>query len=80
MVASTALKSLIVPPSGGGWPGATVFLLHGLGDTAQGWFDVAKMLGRSQALQHVRFVLPTAPMKPVTINMGMRMTAWFDCE
>ncbi|WFD25253.1 lysophospholipase [Malassezia nana] len=73
-----ALKTLVVPPAAGGFPSATVFLLHGLGDTAQGWVDVARMLGRQQALQHIRFVLPTAPIQPVSVNMGMKMTSWFD--
>ncbi|WFC98014.1 lysophospholipase [Malassezia yamatoensis] len=77
-MASNALKTVIVPPVGGGFPSATVFLLHGLGDTASGWTDVARMLGQNQSLQHVRFVLPTAPVQPVTINMGMSMTSWFD--
>ena len=75
---AAALKTLIVPPTGGGFPSATVFLIHGLGDTAHGWLDVARMLGQQQALHHVRFVLPTAPVQPVTINMGMPMTSWFD--
>ena len=26
----------------------------------------------------VRFVFPNAPLRPVTINMGMRMRAWYD--
>lgn len=76
--AAAALKTVIVPPAAGGMPSATVFLLHGLGDTAQGWLDVARMLGRDQALQHIRFVLPTAPVRPITLNMGMKMTGWFD--
>lgn len=75
---STALKSLIVSPPGQGVPTATVFFMHGLGDTAQGWVDVARMLSRRPSLQHVRFVLPTAPVQPVSINMGMKMTSWFD--
>lgn len=77
---ASALKTIIVPPAGGGFPSATVFLLHGLGDTAGGWIDVARMLGQQQSLQHVRFVLPTAPLQPVTINMGMKMTSWFDSK
>lgn len=77
-MAMSALRTVVVPPTGGGFPSATVFLLHGLGDSAQGWLDVARMLGRNQALQHVRFVLPTAPTQPVTVNMGMSMTSWFD--
>lgn len=78
MAAVQALKTLVVPPAAGGMPSATVFLLHGLGDSAHGWVDVARMLGRQQALQHIRFVLPTAPVQPVTVNMGMKMTSWFD--
>lgn len=75
---AATLKTLIVPPTGGGVPNATVFLIHGLGDTAQGWVDVARMLGRQPALHSVRFVLPTAPLQPVTLNMGTKMTSWFD--
>lgn len=77
-MAARALKTVVVPPVAGGMPSATVLLLHGLGDTAHGWLDVARMLGRAPALHHVRFVLPTAPVRPVTLNMGMPMTAWFD--
>jgi lysophospholipase II len=29
-------------------------------------------------LGHVKFVLPTAPTRPVTLNMGHRMNAWYD--
>ena len=75
---TAALRTVVVPPAAGGMPSATVFIMHGLGDTAQGWLDVARALGRNQALQHIRFVLPTAPVQPVTINMGMSMTSWFD--
>lgn len=50
---------------------ASVFLIHGLGDTAHGWIDVAEQL--SEHLPHVRFILPTATEKPVTLNGGMLM-------
>ncbi|GMH33009.1 hypothetical protein BSKO_00843 [Bryopsis sp. KO-2023] len=55
---------------------ATVFMLHGLGDTGHGWADVASMWGAS--LQDVKFVFPTAPTRPITLNMGMAMPGWFD--
>lgn len=55
---------------------ATVILLHGLGDTAHGWADFAPML--QMQLPHVKFVFPTAPTRPITLNGGMRMTGWFD--
>ena len=61
------------PPSA---PTATVFILHGLGDTARGWADAVQVYAR--ALPHARFVLPTAPIVPVTLNMGMPMPAWYD--
>ena len=51
-------------------------LCHGLGDSAEGFADVAEQLGA--ALPHVKFVLPTAPTQPVTMNMGMPMPSWYD--
>jgi hypothetical protein len=32
----------------------------------------------SDAMPHTRFVLPNAPMRPVTVNGGERMPAWYD--
>jgi len=29
---------------------------------------------------HIKFVLPTAPMRSVTLNSGMRMPAWYDIK
>lgn len=57
-------------------PQGTVILSHGLGDTAMGWADAAMML--APKLPDVRFVLPTAPTVPVTLNGGMPMPAWYD--
>nr|CAG8436128.1 8093_t:CDS:2 [Entrophospora candida] len=55
---------------------ATVIFLHGLGDSGHGWEPVAKEIG--EIMKHVKFVLPNAPIRPITINMGMRMPGWFD--
>lgn len=41
-------------------------------------YAVAQMLSRRPSLRHVRFVLPNAPVQPVTLNMGMSMPSWFD--
>lgn len=57
---------------------ATVILSHGLGDTADGWSDAA--LEMSRHLPHIKWILPTAPVNPVTLNGGMRMTSWYDIE
>lgn len=37
---------------------ATLIMLHGLGDTGDGWADVAKQF--KAALPHVKFIFPTA--------------------
>lgn len=56
---------------------ATVILLHGLG--ADGWdfVPIASELGLPGTLA-VRFVFPHAPVRPVTVNNGYEMRAWFD--
>eukprot|EP00898_Chlorokybus_atmophyticus_P008704 jgi/Chlat1/8835/Chrsp91S08166 len=53
---------------------ASIVWCHGLGDTAAGWTPIADML----AMPHVKWILPTAPVRPVTINGGAPCTAWFD--
>eukprot|EP01023_Acetabularia_acetabulum_P027516 TRINITY_DN26034_c0_g2_i3.p1 TRINITY_DN26034_c0_g2~~TRINITY_DN26034_c0_g2_i3.p1 ORF type:complete len:264 (-),score=41.28 TRINITY_DN26034_c0_g2_i3:595-1275(-) len=54
----------------------SLIMLHGLGDTGAGWTDISYMFG--EALPHVKFIFPTAPTRPITINMGMRMPGWYD--
>ncbi|KAK9867401.1 hypothetical protein WJX84_005744 [Apatococcus fuscideae] len=53
---------------------ATVIFLHGLGDTGNGWAPVGAQLN----IPHVKFIFPTAPTRPVSLNGGMPMPAWFD--
>ena len=57
-------------------PDAALLLLHGLGDSAQGWSDVGQLLFKQYP--SMRVILPTAPISPVTLNGGMRMTSWYD--
>ncbi len=56
----------------------TIILTHGLGDTAAGWKDAAMEM--SQKLPYIKWILPTAPKNPVTLNGGMRMPSWYDIE
>jgi phospholipase/carboxylesterase len=58
-------------------PEWTVILLHGLGDSGDGWAPMAPHLVQAGWPQ-VRFVFPHAPVQPVTINGGMRMRSWYD--
>jgi predicted esterase len=50
--------------------------LHGLGDTCNGWAPVARELSRK--FTNVRWVLPTAKTRSVTLNFGMACPAWYD--
>ncbi|KAI8464857.1 MAG: Phospholipase/Carboxylesterase-domain-containing protein [Monoraphidium minutum] len=54
----------------------TVIMLHGLGDSGDGWAAIGDEF--APALPHVKFIFPHAPSRPITINMGMRMPGWYD--
>jgi len=58
-------------------PIAAVIWLHGLGADGSDFEPVVPEL-RLPASKPVRFIFPNAPQRPVTINMGMRMPAWYD--
>jgi phospholipase/carboxylesterase len=58
-------------------PAAAIIVLHGLGADANDFVPVAHQLDLS-SIGDVRFVFPNAPTRPVTINGGMRMRAWYD--
>ncbi|HUG77115.1 MAG TPA: alpha/beta fold hydrolase [Burkholderiales bacterium] len=54
---------------------AAVIWLHGLGADHSDFEPIVPELGLPAS---VRFVFPDAPIRPVTINGGMRMRAWYD--
>ena len=58
-------------------PAGSVIWLHGLG--ADGWdfVPIVRELPLPEGLA-LRFVFPHAPMRPVTINNGFVMRAWYD--
>lgn len=58
-------------------PVASIIVLHGLGADGNDFVPVAQQLDLS-AVGPVRFVFPHAPVRPVTINGGYRMRAWYD--
>lgn len=55
---------------------ATVIYCHGLGDTANGWAEPCYTW--AQQMPWIKFILPTAPVQPVTLNGGMKMESWYD--
>jgi phospholipase/carboxylesterase len=58
-------------------PRGSVIWLHGLGADASDFEPIVPMLNVGVPL---RFVFPNAPVRPVTINAGMEMRAWYDID
>jgi phospholipase/carboxylesterase len=58
-------------------PGAAVIWMHGLGADAHDFEPIVPMLDLG-ADRPVRYVFPNAPVRPVTLNGGMAMRAWYD--
>jgi phospholipase/carboxylesterase len=58
-------------------PDASVIWLHGLGADGYDFEGLVPIL-ELPADAAVRFVLPHAPVQPVTVNNGARMRAWYD--
>ena len=58
-------------------PTAAVIWLHGLGADGHDFEPIVPELDLA-ATPAVRFVFPHAPMRPVTINGGAIMRAWYD--
>jgi phospholipase/carboxylesterase len=58
-------------------PTHAVIWLHGLGADGHDFAPLVPALGITGATP-TRFVFPHAPVRPVTINGGMEMRAWYD--
>ncbi len=58
---------------------AAVLWLHGLGADGGDFVPVVEELGLADTLP-VRFVFPHAPLRPVTVNAGYVMRAWYDIK
>ena len=61
----------------GAAPRATVIILHGLGADGTDFLPMADEL-KLDAVGPVRYVFPRAPVRPVSINNGYPMRAWYD--
>ena len=61
----------------GAHPDAAVIWLHGLGADGNDFVPIVNEMRLPPALS-IRFVFPHAPVRPVTLNNGMRMRAWYD--
>ena len=60
-------------------PNAAVIWLHGLGADGHDFEPIVPEIVRPRE-RAWRFVFPHAPVRPVTINGGMSMRAWYDLK
>lgn len=58
-------------------PGHAVIWLHGMGADGNDFKPIVPELV-DPAWPSLRFVFPHAPMRPITLNGGMMMRAWYD--
>ncbi len=58
-------------------PAASVVWLHGLGADGYDFDPIVPQL-RLPGGPEIRYVFPHAPIRPVTINGGVQMRAWYD--
>ncbi len=69
------LPSVVIEPAGKAE--YCVIWLHGLGADGHDFEPIVTELGLPDSLS-VRFVFPHAPMRPITLNNGNVMRAWYD--
>ena len=67
----------IIEAQSGEDPVATILIMHGLGADGRDFVPIAEQLDLS-SIGPVRFLFPSAPHMPVTINGGHTMPAWYD--
>lgn len=58
-------------------PTASILILHGLGADGRDFVPVAEQMDLS-SVGPVRYIFPSAPVMPITINGGHPMPAWYD--
>ena len=57
-------------------PKALVIWLHGLGADENDFVPFVKSL----ELNNIEFILPNAPLRPISMNQGIEMRGWFDIK
>ncbi len=72
---SEPLDTIVIEAAG--QSAGTVIWLHGLGADGHDFEPIVPLLSLDQPL---KFIFPNAPVRPVTINAGMEMRAWYDID
>lgn len=71
------LDALIIEPKNHQKIDACIIWLHGLGADGYDFKDITSQLRLPSSL-NVKFIFPHAPIRPVTLNQGFEMRAWYD--
>lgn len=71
------LIELMTGGDAGATPRASIVVLHGLGADGNDFVPIAQELDLD-SIGPVRFVFPSAPVRPVSVNNGYEMRAWYD--
>ena len=58
-------------------PDSAIIWLHGLGADGYDFKPIVQQLNLPAEIS-IHFIFPHAPVRPVTINQGMSMNAWYD--
>lgn len=58
---------------------STIIWMHGLGADGHDFAPIVPSI-RFDKANHVKYIFPHAPIRPVTLNGGMPMRAWFDLD
>lgn len=74
--AEPTLPAVVIEPDAAPADAAVIWL-HGLGADGHDFEPVVPQLGLPAGAA-VRFVFPHAPQRPVTVNGGLAMRAWYD--
>jgi phospholipase/carboxylesterase len=74
-VSLQALESVVVET--GPHPSFTILWMHGLGADGHDFEPLVPEL-LERGMPALRFMFPHAPVRPVTLNNGYRMRAWYD--
>lgn len=69
------LSTIEIPPSQ--THRYSIIWLHGLGADGHDFEGIVSEL-KLDNVQYIRFIFPNAPHRPVTLNGGMTMRAWYD--
>ena len=72
---NNSLESIAILPTKSAL--GSVIWLHGLGADGHNFADIVPKLALPKDL-YLRFIFPHAPKRPITLNSGMCMRAWYD--